>query len=118
MVIFCSAVFSTKNNAHPIISFYLDINFDGIVFVVLCIVCLFLLSFVNRHTYFFLENIILYILRGISPFKMHKIIFFPRKPEKILGFNIKFRQCWVTLNTGIFLFGRMLNGSETFRYQI
>ena len=33
--------------------------------------------------YFFLEkNIMLCILKGISPFKMHKIIFFSRKPEK------------------------------------
>ena len=28
------------------------------------------------------KNIILCILKGISPFKMHKIIFFSRRPEK------------------------------------
>ena len=42
--------------------------------------------------FFFLEtNIILCILKGILPFKMYKIIFFSRKPEKSLGFNSKFR---------------------------
>ena len=36
------------------------------------------------YKFFFLEkNINLCILKGVSPkFKMHKIIFFPRKPEK------------------------------------
>ena len=38
-------------------------------------------------------------------FKMHKIVFFSRKTEKILGFTSKFRQGRVTLKTGIFLFG-------------
>ena len=34
--------------------------------------------------YFFLEKIlILCILKGISPFKMHKIIFFPENLKKI-----------------------------------
>ena len=34
--------------------------------------------------FFFLEkNTILYILKGISPFKMHKIIFFPENLKKI-----------------------------------
>ena len=37
------------------------------------------------------EGIILCILKGISPFKMHKIIFFPEKPGKKLGFTSKFR---------------------------
>ena len=61
----------------------------------------------------FLEkNIILCILKGILPFKMHKIIFFPFKihkiiflPEilkRILGCTSKFRYGRVTLNTGIF----------------
>ena len=40
--------------------------------------------------------------RQILPFKMHKIIFFSSKPEKILGFTSKFRQKRVFLNTGIF----------------
>ena len=39
---------------------------------------------------------------------MHKIIFFSRKPEKILGFTSKFRYCQATLHTGIFLFGLSL----------
>ena len=33
---------------------------------------------------------------------MHKIIYFPRKPEKILGFSSKFRLGRVTLNTDFF----------------
>ena len=49
------------------------------------------------NCFFFLEqNIILRILKGISPFKMHKIIFyfqnyilFPGKSKKILGFTSK-----------------------------
>ena len=41
---------------------------------------------------FFLEkNKIVCILKGISPFKMHKIIFISRKPEKHLGFASRFR---------------------------
>ena len=36
----------------------------------------------------FLEKNILCILKGISPFKMHKVIFFSRKPEK----NSRFHQ--------------------------
>ena len=47
---------------------------------------------------------ILYILKGISPFKMHKIIFFPENLKKILGFTSKFRKGWVTLNTGVFFY--------------
>ena len=39
------------------------------------------------------KKLILCILKGNSPFKMHKNNFFSRTPEKILG---------VTLNTGIF----------------
>ena len=34
---------------------------------------------------------ILCILKGIWPFKMHKIIFLSSKPEKNLGFTSKFR---------------------------
>ena len=51
----------------------------------------------GRHTcffyiFFFLEkNIILCILKGILPFKMHKIIFFPENLKKILGLTGKFR---------------------------
>ena len=41
---------------------------------------------VGKHfllIFFFLEKyIILCILKGISPFKMHKIILFSRRPEK------------------------------------
>ena len=49
---------------------------------------------------------ILCILKGILPFKMHKIIYFSRKPEKkILGFTSKSGKGGVTLNTDIFLFG-------------
>ena len=39
-------------------------------------------------TFFFLEKNILCILKGEMPFKMHKIIFFPRKPEQ----NSRFHQ--------------------------
>ena len=43
-------------------------------------------------TLFFLEkNIILCILKGISPFKMYQILFFPENLKKILGFTSKFR---------------------------
>ena len=49
---------------------------------------IFLFSFI----FFSGKNIILCILKDEMPFKMHKIIFFPRKPEKeILGFTSKFR---------------------------
>ena len=44
-----------------------------------------------RHNFFTGKNIILYFLKGISPFKMHKIIFLSRKPEKNLGSTSKFR---------------------------
>ena len=37
--------------------------------------------------YFFLEERILCILKGSSPFKMHKIIYFSRKPEKNSRFH-------------------------------
>ena len=37
------------------------------------------------------KNIILYILKGISPFKCIKLYIFSRKPEKNLGFTSKFR---------------------------
>ena len=46
--------------------------------------CLFLLVF------FFWKNIILCILKGEMPVKMHNIIFFPGKPEKNLGFTSSF----------------------------
>ena len=55
--------------------------------------------------FFFLEkNIILCILKGILPFKMHKIIYFSENLKKFLGFTSKFRLGQVTLNTGIFVF--------------
>ena len=44
-------------------------------------------------------------LKGISPFKMHNLFCFSRKPEKRLGFTSKFRQGWVTLTQAFFLFG-------------
>ena len=43
---------------------------------------------------------------SIWPFKMHKIIYFSRKPEKILGFIRKFgrvRLHYYSLNTDVFL---------------
>ena len=49
-----------------------------------------ILGWIGTHIFFW-NNTILCILTGISPFKMHKIIFFARKPEKILGFTSKFR---------------------------
>ena len=39
-------------------------------------------------SYFSDENIILCILKGISPFKMHKITFFSENLKKNLGFTI------------------------------
>ena len=50
----------------------------------------------GKHTYFFKlffsgKNMILCILKGISPFKMHKIIYFPENMKKILDFASKFR---------------------------
>ena len=41
-------------------------------------------GFENFRLFFFIlleKNILLCILKCILPFKMHKIIFFPRKPE-------------------------------------
>ena len=56
-------------------------------------------------SYFFSrKNIILCILKGEMPFKMHKKKNFPENLIK-LGFTGKFRWGRVTLNTGIFLFG-------------
>ena len=49
---------------------------------------------VGTHIIFFLnleKYMILCILKGISPFKMNKIIFFPEHQKKILGFTSKFR---------------------------
>ena len=53
----------------------------------------------TRHTYFFKKklfwkkntNLCILNLKGISHFKMHKIIFFSGKPKKNLGFTSKFR---------------------------
>ena len=55
--------------------------------------------------FFFLEkNIIVCILKGEMPFKMHKIIFFFKKTWRILGFTIKLRQGRANLNTDFFYF--------------
>ena len=56
--------------------------------------------------FFFWKNMILCVLKGISPFKMHKNHLFSRKPDHNLGFTSKFRymQGRVTLNTDFFLF--------------
>ena len=46
------------------------------------------LKLLDRVGQFFLEtNIILCILKGISPFKMLKMIFFPENLKKCLGFT-------------------------------
>ena len=45
---------------------------------------------------------ILCIFKGISPFKMLKIIFFFENLKKFLGFTNTFRQGRVTQNSGIF----------------
>ena len=46
---------------------------------------------VGTHIYFFLEKKYNFMhFEGISPFKMHKIIFFPDNLKKILGFTSKF----------------------------
>ena len=56
-----------------------------------------ILGRVGTHTIFFLnnfffgKNIILCILKGILPFKMHKVIFFPENMKTILGFTSKLR---------------------------
>ena len=60
----------------------------------------------GRYTFFFSgKNIFLCILKGILPFKIHKIIFFPENLKKNLRFTSKLREGLVTLNTGTFLFG-------------
>ena len=54
-----------------------------------------ILGRVGTHNFFlilfFLEKtyIILCILKGISPFKMHKIIFFRENPKTILCFTVQ-----------------------------
>ena len=48
-------------------------------------------QFVFYYFFFFLEIFSLCILKCISPFKMHKFIFFPDNLKKILGFTNKFR---------------------------
>ena len=53
------------------------------------------------HTFFSEKKIFLCILKGISPFKMHKIICFSENLKKNLGFTSKFRYDRVTLNAGI-----------------
>ena len=64
-----------------------------------------ILGRVGTHTFFLVmfflgKNIILYILKGILPFEMHAIYFFPENLKKILGFISKFRYGRVTLNQG------------------
>ena len=49
------------------------------------------------------KNIILCIWKGISSFKMHRIIFSSRQPENS-RFTSNFRQDRVTLNTVVFFF--------------
>ena len=56
-------------------------------------------SFVFRVTE---KNIILCILKEISPFKMHKVIFYQGNLKKILHFTSKFSLGLFTLNTCIF----------------
>ena len=50
----------------------------------------------GSYPFLWKKNIILYILKGISPFKMHKTTIFSTKTEKILGFTSKFRKGRVT----------------------
>ena len=61
-----------------------------------------ILGRINTYIFFSGKNVILCILKGILPFKMHKIIVFPENLKKKLGFTSKFRKGRVTLNTGIF----------------
>ena len=60
----------------------------------------------NTYSFFLKIKLILCILKGEMPFKMHKIIFFPESLKKIIVFTSKFRYGRVTQKTGIFfLFG-------------
>ena len=45
---------------------------------------------------------ILCILKGILPLKMHKIIFFPENLRKVQGFTSKVRNSRVALNIHFF----------------
>ena len=51
------------------------------------VTCLNIIDWVGTHFFkiiFFMgKNIILCILKGILPFKMHKIIYFPGKPKNV-----------------------------------
>ena len=61
---------------------------------------------VGTHIFFWRKNIISCILKGISPFKMHKLSFFSHQNmKKSLGFTSKFWWGQVTLKTCNFLFG-------------
>ena len=51
------------------------------------VTCLKTLGRVGTHIFFRKKSTILCILKGISPFKMHKIIFFSRRPEKKYRFH-------------------------------
>ena len=57
----------------------------------------FLIKFFFNIFFYGKKYIILSILKGISPLKMHKIIIFSENLKKILGFTSKFRQGQVTL---------------------
>ena len=77
---------------------YLDYNFPLLrpnkkKYNVFRIKSLKILCRVGTHVYFnfFWKKINFTHLKGILPFKMHKIIFFPEKRKKILGFTSKFR---------------------------
>ena len=68
-----------------------------------------ILGRVGTHIFFLMfffsgkKPIILSILEGILPFKMHKIIFFfPENLKKILGFANSFNYGRVTLNICFF----------------
>ena len=45
---------------------------------------------VGTHIFFSGKNITLCVLKGILPFKMHEIIFFPEDQKKNLGFTSKY----------------------------
>ena len=56
------------------------------------------LKIVGPYIFFLEKIIILCILKGKRPFKMHKVIyFFPENLKKILGFTRKFRETLVRL---------------------
>ena len=52
-------------------------------------------------------------LKGISPFKMHKIIFFPKNLKQIIGSTNKFRYGRVTITKLIFYLAKSNETDET-----